>query len=55
VPEDTTVVKVSMAGGQPLPSLESVETAPRVTKTSSHTPQGINGSMPSIIGYAGAP
>ncbi|KAK2914386.1 hypothetical protein QQF64_029550 [Cirrhinus molitorella] len=55
VPESTAPVKVSMEGGQPLPSLASVETAPRVTKTSSHTPQGINGSMPSIIGYAGAP
>uniref|UniRef100_A0A8C2A1M0 Elastin microfibril interfacer 2b n=1 Tax=Cyprinus carpio TaxID=7962 RepID=A0A8C2A1M0_CYPCA len=55
VPEGTAAVKVSMEGGQPLPSLASGEAAPRVTKVSSHTPQGINGSMPSITGYAGAP
>uniref|UniRef100_A0A8C1EUJ1 Elastin microfibril interfacer 2 n=1 Tax=Cyprinus carpio carpio TaxID=630221 RepID=A0A8C1EUJ1_CYPCA len=53
--EGKAAVKVSMEGGQPLPSLASEEAAPRVTKVSSHTPQGINGSMPSITGYAGAP
>ncbi len=50
VPEGTAAVKVHL-----LPSLASGEAAPRVTKVSSHTPQGINGSMPSITGYAGAP
>uniref|UniRef100_A0A673L897 EMILIN-2-like n=1 Tax=Sinocyclocheilus rhinocerous TaxID=307959 RepID=A0A673L897_9TELE len=55
VPEGTAAVKVSMEGGHPLPSLASGEAATRVTKVLSHTPQGINGSMPSITGYAGAP
>ncbi|KAF4110535.1 hypothetical protein G5714_007566 [Onychostoma macrolepis] len=55
VPEGTVAVKVSLEGVQPLPSLASGEAALRVTKVSSHTPQGINGSMPSITGYAGAP
>lgn len=50
VPEGTASVKVQL-----LPSLASGEAASRVTKVSSHTPQGINGSMPSITGYAGAP
>uniref|UniRef100_A0A672NL23 Elastin microfibril interfacer 2b n=1 Tax=Sinocyclocheilus grahami TaxID=75366 RepID=A0A672NL23_SINGR len=55
VPDGTAAVKVSMEVGQPLPSLASGEAATRVTKVSSHTPQGINGSMLSITGYAGAP
>uniref|UniRef100_A0A673GYA5 Elastin microfibril interfacer 2b n=1 Tax=Sinocyclocheilus rhinocerous TaxID=307959 RepID=A0A673GYA5_9TELE len=55
VPDGTAAVKVFMEVGQPLPSLASGEAATRVTKVSSHTPQGINGSMPSITGYAGAP
>lgn len=53
--EGTAAVKVSKEGGQPLPSLASGQAAPRVTKVLSRTPQGINGSMPSITGYAGAP
>ncbi|XP_026124088.1 EMILIN-2 [Carassius auratus] len=53
--EGTAAVKVSTEGGQPLPSLASGQAAPRVTKVLSRTPQGINGSMPSITGYAGAP
>ncbi|XP_048041265.1 EMILIN-2 [Megalobrama amblycephala] len=55
--EGTTAVKVSIEGGQPLPSLSATASAagPRVTKISSHTPQGINGSGTSITGYAGAP
>ncbi|XDV17529.1 hypothetical protein PO909_023410 [Leuciscus waleckii] len=47
-----------MEGSQPLPSLSAMasgEEGPRVTKISSRTPQGINGSGTSITGYAGAP
>ncbi|XP_043099074.1 EMILIN-2 [Puntigrus tetrazona] len=55
VPEGAAAVRASMEGGQILSTLGSGKAAPRVTKVSSHTPQGINGSMPSITGYAGAP
>ncbi|XP_077058055.1 EMILIN-2 [Siphateles boraxobius] len=58
VSEGTAAVKVSIEGSQPLPSLSAVasgEEGPRVTKISSRTPQGINGSGTSITGYAGAP